>query len=293
MARGRWKVAALAVPFGVSDTYVSPEDTRAPGPGSVLVFVLGVAVLFLFGGLVLQLLLGQAGLLASEWLLLFLPALWWTARSGADPVRFLSLSLPSGPGLIGALLLGAGALPLGWVLGWLQTFVMPVPEELLEGLEALVTADSPARLVWLLFVVALTPAVCEEVVFRGVLLGGTRSLSTGRMVVLNGLVFGAFHLSVATAIRFLPTAALGCVIAWAVWRTGSLWVGMAMHFFNNAAIVAIASTPALSGAFADPYAPPPWESVLGGGIAFALGLGILLRTSSPSGDQTATSTSQS
>ncbi|NNF11997.1 MAG: CPBP family intramembrane metalloprotease [Gemmatimonadetes bacterium] len=274
----------------MSDPYLSPEDTRPPGPGSVLVFVLCVAVLFLFGGLALQLVLGQAGLLAAEWLLLFLPALWWTAREGVDPVRFLSLNLPRAPGLVGALLLGAGALPLGWVLGWLQTFVLPVPEELLEGLEALVTADSPARLAWILFVVALTPAVCEEVVFRGVLLGGTRSLSTWRMVLLNGVVFGAFHLSLSTPIRFLPTAALGCVIAWAVWRTGSLWVGMAMHFLNNATIVAIASTPSVSAHFADPYAPPPWESVMGGGIAFAVGVGILLRTRPPDRGEAATLT---
>ena len=272
----------FAVPFGVSDVHATPEDTRRPGPGSVLRFVLGVALLFVFGGLALQVLLGQAGLLAAEWLLLFLPALWWTARTGVDPVRFLSLSPPSGLGLAGALLLGAGALPLGWVLGWLQTFVIPVPEELLAGLEALVTAESPAQLVWLLVMVAVTPAVCEEVVFRGVLLGGTRSLAPWRMILLNGLVFGAFHLSLASPIRFLPTAALVCVIACAVLRTGSLWSGVAMHFVNNAAIVVIASTPALGAAFSDPYAPPPLASVVGGGIAFAAGLGILLRTP-PSG----------
>ncbi len=276
----------------MNEPYLSSEDTRGPGPGSVLTFVLGVAVLFLFGGLALQLLLGQAGLLASEWLLLFLPAMWWTAKVGVDPVRFLSLSLPTRRGLAGALLLGAGALPLGWVIGWLQTFVLPIPEELLEGLEALVTAESPTRLAWLLFVVAFTPAVCEEVVFRGVLLGGTRSLPPWRMVLLNGAVFGAFHLSLSTPIRFLPTAALGCVIAWAVWRTGSLWVGMAMHFLNNAAIVLIASTPSFRSAFSDPYAPPPWESVVAGGIAFLVGLGILLRTPPPARGGPVTSTPQ-
>lgn len=272
----------------MSDSYLSSEDTRRPGPGSVLTFVLGVAVLFFVGGLALQLLLGQGGLLAAEWLLLFMPALWWTARAGVDPVRFLSLRPPSTAGLIGALLLGAGALPLGWVIGWLQTFVLPVPEELLEGLESLVTADSPARLAWLLVVVALTPAICEEVVFRGVLLGGTRPLGPTRMVLINGAVFGAFHLSLSSPIRFLPTAALGCVLAWAVWRTGSLWVGMAMHFVNNAAIVLIASTPSARAVFADPFAPPPWAPVVVGGIAFTVGLRILLRTTSPARADTAT-----
>ena len=72
------------------------------------------------------------------------------------------------------------------------------------------------------------------------------------------VVFGAFHLSFETVIRFVPTATLGMVIAWAVWRTGSIWVGALMHFLNNGAIVVLASAPAMQELFADPDAPPPW-----------------------------------
>lgn len=269
----------------------APSDRSPdPDPRSVLLFVLGVAVLFLFGGIALQLLLGQGGILAAEWLLLFLPAMLWVRVSGFDPLRLLSLRAPDGGALAGGLLLGAGALPLVWVVGWLQTFVLPVPTEVLEGLEELVRADSPVHLAWILVAFAATPAICEEILFRGVLLGGTRSLGPARMVLLNGLVFGAFHLSLSTVVRFLPTAVLGCVIAWAVWRTGSIWVGMAMHFVNNAAIVVLASIPAIQGAFSDPYAPPPGGAVAAGAIAFGLGLGILLRTPPPRDERTSPST---
>lgn len=284
MADGR--LPLFHVPFGVSHDYDASESKRAPAPRSVLTFVLGLAVLFFFGGVFFQILLGEAGLLAAEWLLLFLPALAWTGRSGFDPVALLSLRAPLPAHLVGGMLLAAGALPLGWTLGWLQSFVLPVPVEVLQSLEEMVTADSPGRLAWLLVVVAATPAICEEVVFRGVLLGGTRSLRPWKMILLNGSVFGAFHLSMSTVVRFLPTAALGCVIAWAVWRSRSIWVGVAMHFLNNAAIVVLASIPWFSRTFSDPYAPPPLEAVLGGGIAFALGAGIILRTSSPPEDRT-------
>ena len=132
------------------------------------------------------------------------------------------------------------------------------------GLEELVTARDLGRFVWLMVLLALTPALCEEIVFRGVLLGGTRTLEPWRMIVLNGVVFGAFHLSFETVIRFLPTAALGMLIAWAVWRTGSLWVGALMHFLNNGSIVAITSVPALRESLSDPEAPPPvWMIPLG------------------------------
>lgn len=257
-----------------------------PDLRSSLVFVLFLALLFFWGALQLQLLLGEGGLLAAEWLLLFLPSVIWLRAGGFDVVRTLSLARPAGPQVAGALVLGAGALPLVWTVGWLQTFVLPIPWEVLEGLEQLVTADSPGRLLWLLLVLAVTPAICEEVVFRGVLLGGSGSLAPWKAIALNGAVFGAFHLSLSTVVRFLPTALLGCAIAWAVWRSGSLWTGVAMHFLNNASIVALASFPAFRDAFSDPQAPPPLPVILAGGIAFAAGVGILLRTSSPAGDPT-------
>ena len=66
-------------------------------------------------------------------------------------------------------------------------------------------------------------------------------------VLLNGVMFGAFHLSFETVIRFLPTAWLGIVIAWAVWRTASIWTGVLMHLVNNASIVLLASMPSSGG----------------------------------------------
>lgn len=262
-----------------ADATEATPDLRAS-----LVFVLFLAILFLWGALPLQLLLGEGGLLAAEWLLLFLPSMIWLRASGYDVAGTLSLARPTATEVAGALVLGAGALPLVWTVGWLQTFVLPIPWEVLEGLERLVTADSPVRLLWLLLVLAVTPAICEEVVFRGVLLGGSRSLAPWKAIALNGAVFGAFHLSLSTVVRFLPTALLGCAIAWAVWRSRSLWMGVAMHFVNNAAIVALASFPAFRDAFSDPQAPPPLPVIAAGGIAFAAGVGIILRTSSPAGD---------
>lgn len=228
-----------------------------PGAGTAMGFVVAVAVLFFYGGVNLQVRLGERGLLLAEWLLLLVPAVVFVRAGGYDATRTLSLRAPTAVGLGGAVLLVIGATPVAWLIGWLQTFVLPIPWELLEGLEDLVSADSAGRLAWLVFLLALTPALCEEIVFRGVLLGGTRSLAPWRLVVLNGVVFGAFHLSFETVIRFLPTAWLGIVIAWTVWRTGSIWTGVLMHFVNNASIVVLVSTPALREVLSDPEAPPP------------------------------------
>jgi sodium transport system permease protein len=92
------------------------------------------------------------------------------------------------------------------------------------------------------------------------------------MILLNGVVFGAFHLSFQTVIRFVPTAMLGALIAWTVWRTGSIWVGMLMHFLNNATIVLLTSLPSVREVFNDPEVPPPLWLVPAGALALALGV---------------------
>lgn len=264
-----------------------------PDAQSAVFFVAGVAVLFFWLGITLQIRLGERGLLASEWLLLLVPALLFVRLGGFDPRATLSLRRPSGAGVAGALLLVAGATPLAWGIGWVQTFFLPIPWEILEGLEKLVTAQTPGRLAWLLLLLAVTPAVCEEFVFRGVLLGGTRTLATWRVVLLNGVVFGAFHLSFETAIRFLPTAWLGIVISWAVLRTGSIWVGSLMHLLNNGTIVLLASVPALQALVSDPEAPPPlWLMPLAAASIYA-GFRILASLPAVPGGQPPTSSEDS
>ena len=255
--------------------------SRVPEPAVALAFVAFLAVLFFYGGVRLQLALGESGLLAAEWLLLFLPAVAFVLLGGYDVERTLALRAPNARALAAGVLLIAGGLPIVWLIGWLQTFVLPIPWEMLEGLEELVTAETAGRFLWLVFLLAVTPALCEEIVFRGVLLGGTRTLEPWRMIALNGVVFGMFHLSFETVIRFLPTAALGALIAWAVWRTGSLWVGALMHFLNNGSIVAITSTPALREALSDPDAPPPLWLIPLGVLVLAAGMRVLPKRSDP------------
>jgi sodium transport system permease protein len=260
---------------------------RVPTPSAALGFVALIAVLFFFGGIRMQIAWGESGLLAAEWLLLLVPAVLFVALGRFDPGLTLSLRAPKAPHLLGATLLIAGALPVVWLVGWLQSFVLPIPWDLLEGLEELMTAQSVDRFLWLVLILALTPALCEEIVFRGVLLGGTRTLEPWRMIALNGLVFGAFHLSFQTVIRFLPTAMLGALIAWAVWRTGSLWVGTLMHFLNNATIVVLTSLPVVRETFSDPEAPPPLWLVPIGALALGVGLLVIVRSTSSGAERAA------
>ena len=116
------------------------------------------------------------------------------------------------------------------------------------------------------------------------LLSGTRRhLAPIRLIVLNGVIFGAFHLSFETAFRFLPTAWLGILLAWVVWRTGSIWTGSLMHFLNNGIVVLIAASPTL-GQFLSEWEERPPLLVLPMAVA-CIGAGAYLLNGSSSPDE--------
>ncbi len=257
-----------------------PEDTRRiPGPGAATALLLIVAVLFLLGGLPLQLLLGEAGLLLSQLVFFLLPVVIFVRKGGFDAMRTFSLRIPSGSQVIGGLLFLAGGLQLALVLTWLQSLVMPVPVEYLEAMSGVLQADSLARYFWLLILAAALPAVAEEALFRGVVLSAFRKrLPTVWAVVAVGLVFGLFHLTPETAFRFAPTAWLGMLLSWVVVISGSLPLAMLLHFLNNAAVLTLTAIPLTADA-ATPLGQegPPIALLVVGLFLLVLGLRVLRR----------------
>ncbi|CAN5686594.1 hypothetical protein BH23GEM11_BH23GEM11_03310 [soil metagenome] len=237
---------------------VPVSEPRLPTPGSVLLLLLGVAVLYVVGGVTLQLLFGEVGLALTHIGLLLAPALYFVFRGGYDPIRTLALRAPTGRQVMGGLFLLAGGTPIAWLLAWAQSFVIEVPTEMLEAMASLFRTDDPLRILWLLVLVAVIPAFSEEFLFRGVVLSGLRSrLSRWAAVGLTGFLFGLFHLTPYTAFRFLPTAWLGLVLAWAVYESRSIWIGILLHFLNNGTILMLSVLPATRDMAGDSDQEPP------------------------------------
>lgn len=254
---------------------------RLPTPGEGMAFVAAVGLLFFHLAPPLQGALGEGGILAGSVLLIGLPAVVFALAGPWRPAAALALRRPSARQVAGGVLVALGGVPLGWAIGWAQLEWGPfrVDADLLRQLERLVTATDLPRFLWLLVLVALAPAVCEELVFRGVLLTALRTrLRAAAAVLGSAAVFGAFHLSFETAIRFLPTAWVGLLIGAVAWRTRSVWPGMAMHFVNNAVAVAVVSAPALRGALLDPAGEPRGWIVAAGVPVLAAGAALLART---------------
>ncbi len=237
-----------------------PEEPRGsvPGAGWAAGLLLLAALLFITGGLPLQILLGEWGLVLAQLLFLLLPALLLLRWGSYDLRRTLSLRIPGRPQVVGGFLVLIGGVQVAWYLSWLQSFVVPVPVELLEAMSEMLAADSIPRFLQLLVVAAVVPAVAEETLFRGAALGAFRNRFPAPVaVILTGLVFGLFHLTPETAFRFLPTAWLGILLGWVVVASRSLPLAILLHFVNNAMILSLTALPITRERVTGPEEAPP------------------------------------
>jgi len=89
-----------------------------------------------------------------------------------------------------------------------------------------------------LFIVALIPAIGEELLFRGVLLRLTKEMtkSTHLAVIITALLFSAIHLQFY---GFFPRFLLGLILGYSFVFSQNLWVPIFLHFVNNASSVII------------------------------------------------------
>ena len=82
-----------------------------------------------------------------------------------------------------------------------------------------------------LIIVALTPAICEELVFRGFIQSKYESQPIVIAAVVNGLFFGMIHMNLH---QFTYAFAMGIVFAYMVYYTRSVFAGILAHFVVNA-----------------------------------------------------------
>lgn len=206
--------------------------------GALGLMVLALALILLLGGLFAP--LGLGGLVLVELLCFALPA-WVTARVAGAPRRVLALAWPRARVLAGAALVGVSF----WFLD--VTVFGRLSERWMSPTEAHRLTDpivGPTPLGLKLVVLALFPAVCEELLVRGAVARGLRPrLGLVGAALVSAAYFALLHGSVA---RALPVGVFGVVLAVIALRAESTAASTLTHCLNNAAVVVVAQ-PALAG----------------------------------------------
>ena len=90
---------------------------------------------------------------------------------------------------------------------------------------------------WLILnilILAVLPAICEELLYRGVIFNGLRKFGSVWAVLISALFFALAH---GSAMQFFYQLILGVVLALIVLKSGSIFASSLVHFLNNAIVV--------------------------------------------------------
>lgn len=132
--------------------------------------------------------------------------------------------------------------------------------------KAFLSADSAAVLFLNLFMIAVLPAIGEELIFRGIIQKHFANITKSQIwgIIISALIFSTFHMQFK---GFIPRFALGVMFGFMYSWSGSLWLPIIAHFLNNS-IATVAYMMLGSGAIDSKV-----EDV--GGLAYLWPIGII------------------
>lgn len=128
------------------------------------------------------------------------------------------------------ILIGIISYPVTIFFSLIATLV--VPNNLAEVVSDLMSLP----FIIMLVIMAVTPAITEEVTIRGIMLSGYKGMSRYKSALITGLIFGMMHLD---AHQFMYASVLGFVLAMVVSVTNSIFAGCIVHFTMNATSLVI------------------------------------------------------
>jgi len=107
-----------------------------------------------------------------------------------------------------------------------------------ELTKAFLSFDGIGSLFYILIIVALVPAIGEELLFRGVLqkifINWTKNKHLG--IWITAILFSALHMQFY---GFFPRMLLGVLFGYIFLWSGSLWLPILGHFVNNGSVVVL------------------------------------------------------
>ena len=231
--------------------FTKRSDIKAggmPGLGDVVILCAVTLLVVLYIGNFMTVSFGFGGVVFQQLVIMTFPVIYaWYIRS--DKKTLFSLKKPHIRQILGGLCLEISAFLAAYVLGLLLMPVFSDSAANFEGTEELLMSAPD----WAIVVtVALLPAIGEELFFRGFIMGTLKNRalkmknlgvdpmtdvkqsldfkSAAFIVLITTVIFAGYHMSV---LRFFTVGVVGLAATFATYYTGSIFVGMLMHFVNN------------------------------------------------------------
>jgi sodium transport system permease protein len=171
----------------------------------------------------------------TQLVVIAMPALLMAVMLTRSPAQTLLLR----PGTLGislaAVLLAVVLHPAVNLFQVVVNRVYPLNDQLAQGLNELIL--QPDNIWVMLLVVAVLPAICEELAFRGFILSGLRHMGhKWTAIVISSMFFGAAH---ALFQQSIVACVVGLVLGFIAVQTGSLLPCILFHVVHNSMAVLV------------------------------------------------------
>lgn len=119
--------------------------------------------------------------------------------------------------------------------------LFPVLKDLRLSDGGLLQAKKPWEWIFMIVAIGVTPAICEEFLFRGYFQRTLeRSLRTPTLYIVSGTIFALIHQNYFGLIQL---TLVGIYLGFVYHRVGSILASSAAHFFYNTTLVILVNTP--------------------------------------------------
>lgn len=214
--------------FNFSLKRIKAIEKKGLEVSEIIVFYFIMMMLLVSLGGLLQLKLGVSGLFLTQVLLIMLPSIALIRFLNLDYKNLFPIKKVKLFDTVGAIGFWFIVLMLVGIITSIQLKLFPSQ---LKDLELLNKFMLDTKLWEKILIFSLTPAICEEILFRGLIFGSLKEkMDMKYAIILSGFLFGLFHLYPG---KILSTALLGMLFAYVVAKTGSIITAMILHFINN------------------------------------------------------------
>lgn len=232
---------------------IQPKSSLKSSPITMTLIALGtVFVLYQFFGAGLALLLfGELDeenvqgfrliTMFSQFMFILVPTLIFARWQETEYKEIFKLKAPTLPEIILTIVGTLSLQNIAQIYLYIQDILLPVEElsPIFETLRKmmeqtysiLISARSLVEFAFVVLVVAFTPAVCEELLFRGLVQHNISKASNYKLgFVITGVIFAMYHIN---PFSFIPLIALGVYFGYLVYKSGSIYLSIIAHFVNN------------------------------------------------------------
>jgi uncharacterized protein len=167
----------------------------------------------------------------TEFVFMLIPALWIVKKWHTTNVRkYIRIRLCSLNEVLLAVLITIFSLPFCYYISELLVRSLNIPKVFRELGSQLFAAKTGGQFIFLIFAIAVTPAICEEVFFRGYFQRTMERKIGAKSFILTGILFGLFHMQ---PLGLITLSILGILFSFFYYRSKSIFPSSAAHFTNN------------------------------------------------------------